>query len=107
MQTCLFAPSSSTPSYRPNESPPHFLYLFLSARISEENKLRAEVLESLREHLTTAHRKRETLLASNIETIIQEVANLKKGVYGTWRDQPIWSTILYPLGGVTILSFLD
>ena len=71
------------------------------------SKLRAEVLGSLQANLATAHRQRDTILAAKLETIIQEVAHLKKGVYGTWRDQPVWSTILYPLGGVTILSFLD
>ena len=50
---------------------------------------------------------RDTVLAANIGKVIDEVANLKKGVYATWHDQPVWSLILYPLGGVTILSFLD
>jgi hypothetical protein len=84
------------------------LLAFSSMKLwSRGNKLRGEVLASLREDLTTAHQQRDKTLAANIEQLIQEVANLKKGVYGTWRDQPIWSTILYPLGGVTIVSFLD
>jgi hypothetical protein len=70
-------------------------------------KLRREVFESLREDLASAHRRGDAILAANVEKIIQEVESLKKGVYGSWKDQPIWSTILYPLGGVTILSFLD
>jgi hypothetical protein len=70
-------------------------------------KMRGEVLGSLQVQLATARRQRDSILAAKIETIIEEVANLKKGVYGTWREQPVWSTILYPLGGVTILSFLD
>jgi len=84
------------------------LLAFSSMKLwSRGNKLRGEVLGSLQEHLATAQRQKDTVLAANIERIIQEVASLKKGVYGTWREQPVWSTILYPLGGVTILSFLD
>ena len=74
---------------------------------SHGRQLRGEVLASLQQHLATAHWQRDTVLGANIGKVIDEVANLKKGVYGTWHDQPVWSTILYPLGGVTILSFLD
>ena len=74
---------------------------------SSASRLRKEVLENLDEESRTAYLEGDTVLASNIEQIMQEVKALKKGVYGSWKDQPIWNTILYPLGGVTILSFLD
>jgi hypothetical protein len=84
------------------------LLAFSSMKLwSHGRKLRGEVLASLQQHLATAQWQRDTVLAANIEKVIDEVANLKKGVYGTWHNQPVWSTILYPLGGVTILSFLD
>jgi hypothetical protein len=84
------------------------LLAFSSMKLwSHGRKLRGEVLASLQQHLATAQWQRDTVLAANIEKVIDEVANLRKGVYGTWHDQPVWSTILYPLGGVTILSFLD
>lgn len=84
------------------------LLAFSSIKLwSRGSKLRGEVLNSLREDHAIANWKEDTVLATHIEKLIQEVANLKKGVYGTWYDQPVWSTILYPLGGVTILSFLD
>ena len=74
---------------------------------SSGNKLRNEVLANLEEESRAAYLEGDTIVASNIETIMQEVKALKKGAFGSWRDQPIWNTILYPLGGVTILSFLD
>jgi hypothetical protein len=74
---------------------------------SSASRLRRDVLKSLEEASLTAHLEGDTILASNIEKIMQEVKTLKKGVYGSWTDQPIWNTILYPLGGVTILTFLD
>lgn len=74
---------------------------------SSASKLRNEVLENLEEESRTAYLEGDTILASNIEQIMQEVKALKKGAFGSWTDQPIWYTLLYPLGGVTILSFLD
>ena len=74
---------------------------------SSGNTLRKEVLGHLEDVSRTAYLQRDTILASNIETLIAEVKALKKGVYGSWADQPIWTTMLYPLGGVTVLSFLD
>jgi hypothetical protein len=74
---------------------------------SSASKLRKEVLENLEEESRTAYLEGDTILAANIENIMLEVKALKKGVYGSWTDQPIWNTMLYPLGGVAILSFLD
>lgn len=74
---------------------------------SSGNKLRKDVLQNLEKASVTAYLEGDTILASNIEKVMQEVNALKRGVYGSWADQPIWNTILYPLGGVTILSFLD
>jgi hypothetical protein len=71
------------------------LLAFSSMKLwSHGRKLRGEVLASLQQRLAMARWQRDTVLAADIEKVIEEVANLNKGLYGTWRDQPIWSTIL-------------
>ncbi|HJT19235.1 MAG TPA: hypothetical protein VJ746_02115 [Nitrospira sp.] len=74
---------------------------------SRGSKLRNDAIEDLHHARYVAHQQGHHEVAAQIKRIEKEIKNLKSGIYGSWVDQPIWNILLYPVGGITILNFLD